>query len=56
MPPIRNVALRDTLASLGQLRQVYDTRFAAHEVPCDIDYQLSMPVDPWLLGLDYIEA
>jgi len=56
MPPIRNVALRDTLASLGELRRRYDTHFAAHEVPCDIDYQLSMPVDPQLLGLDYIEA
>ena len=29
---------------------------AAHEIPCDIDYQLSEPVDPQLLGLDYIEA
>ena len=56
MPPIRNVALRDTLASLGELRRRYDTRFAAHEVPCDIDYQLSAPVGPQLLGLDYIEA
>lgn len=56
MPPIRNVALRDTLASIGGLRSLYDTRFAAHEVPCDIDYQLSTPVDPRLLGLDYIEA
>lgn len=53
MPPIRNVALRDTLASLGELKRLYDTRFAAHEVPCDIDYQLSTPVDPQLLGLDY---
>ena len=56
MPPIRNVALRDTLASLGELRRRYDTRFAAHEVPCDIDYQPSKPVNPQLLGLDYIEA
>ena len=56
MPPIRNVALRDTLASLGELKRRYDTRFAAHEVPCDIDYQLSAPVGPQLLGLDYIEA
>ena len=56
MPPIRNVALRDTLASLGELRLRYDTMFAAHEVPCDIDYQLSELVDPQLLGLDYIEA
>ena len=56
MPPIHNVALRDTLVSLGELRSRYDTMFAAHEVPCDIDYQLSEPVDPRLLGLDYIEA
>lgn len=56
MPPIRNVALRDTLASLGELKRRYDVYFAAHEVPCDIDYQLSSPVDPSLAGLDYIEA
>ena len=56
MPPIRNVSLRDTLVSLGDLRRCYDTRFAAHEVPCDIDYQLSEPVDPHLMGIDYIEA
>ncbi len=56
MPPIRNVALRDTLASLGGLRRSYDTRFAAHEVPCNIDYQLSVPVDPGLMGIDYVEA
>lgn len=56
MPPIRNVALRDTLASLGDLKRRYDVHFAAHEVPCDIDYQLSEPVDTRLQGLDYIEA
>jgi hypothetical protein len=46
MTPIRNVALRDTLASLGELRRRYDTHFAAHEVPCDIDYQPRKPVNP----------
>lgn len=56
MPPINNVALRDTLASLGKLRSRYDALFAAHEVPCDIDYQLSKPVDADLLGLDYLAA
>ena len=56
MPPLCNVALRDTLASLGDLRARYDTMFAAHEVPCDIDYQLSEPVNPGLRGIDYIEA
>ena len=56
MPPIRNVSLRDTLASLGDLKLRYDTRFAAREVPCDIDYQLSEPIDVHLQGLDHIEA
>lgn len=56
MPPLRNVALRDTLASLGELRRRYDTRFAAHVVPCDIDYPLSRPPDTDLMGMDYIEA
>ncbi|MDO4798252.1 MAG: DUF6179 domain-containing protein [Coriobacteriales bacterium] len=56
MPPLHNVSLRDTLVSLGDLRRCYDTRFAAHEVPCDIDYQLSSPIDPHLKGIDYIEA
>lgn len=41
MPPIRNVSLRDTLASIGQVKSMYDMRFAAHEVPCDIQYQAS---------------
>ena len=56
MPPIRNVSLRDTLVSLGNLKSRYDTRFAAHTVPCDIDYQPSEPIDIDLQGLDYIEA
>lgn len=56
MPVIRNVALRDTLTSLGELKRRYDVCFAAHEAPCDIDYQLSKPVDPNLMGIDYVEA
>lgn len=56
MPRINNVALRDTLASLGELRSRYDAIFAAHVVPCDIDYQLSAPMDADLLGLDYVTA
>lgn len=56
MPPIHNIALRDTLASIGRLPLVYDSFFAAHEVPCSIDYPLSIPVSERLKGLDYIEA
>lgn len=56
MPPLRNVSLRDTLRSIGQLKVLYDIRFRAHEVPCDIQYQLSYPVDDSLMGIDYLEA
>lgn len=56
MPPIRNVALRDTLASIGEFGRSYDVYFAAHEVPCSIDYPLSAPVGPGLLGVDYVRA
>lgn len=56
MPPIRNVSLRDTLASIGNLKSLYDIRFGAHEIPCDIQYQLSKPIDDSLHGLDYLEA
>ena len=56
MPPIRNIALRDTLASIGKLPQTYDTFFAAHEVPASIDYPLSKPLSEQLKGLDYVEA
>ncbi|WP_165062329.1 DUF6179 domain-containing protein [Adlercreutzia sp. ZJ154] len=56
MPPIRNIALRDTLASLGEIKRRYDVYFAAHEIPCDIDYQLSAPVNSNLIGIDYVEA
>ena len=56
MPPLRNVSLRDTLASIGNIKSRYDTYFAAHEVPCDIQYQLSVPVDESLRGIDYVQA
>ena len=56
MPPIRNVALRDTLESIGAIKALYDTYFAAHEVPCDVQYQLSRPVDERLRGIDYVQA
>ena len=56
MPPLRNVSLLDTLASIGDIKSHYDTYFAAHEVPCDIQYQLSVPADESLHGIDYIQA
>ena len=56
MPPLRNISLRDTLASIGDIKSRYDTYFAAHEVPCDIQYQLSVPADESLRGIDYVQA
>lgn len=54
MPPIKNIALRDTLASIGQFRKVYDTYFAAFAVPVSIDYPLHNPVPETLQGVDYV--
>lgn len=56
MPPFRNVALRDTLVSIGNVKRTYDTYFAAHEAPCCIDYPLSCPIDERLQGIDYLQA
>ncbi len=57
MPPINNVALRDSLADFGNLKALYDTYFAAHEVPLgNIQYQLSLPISESLLGIDYVQA
>lgn len=56
MPPLRNVSLRNTLGSIGKIRALYDIRFRAHEVPCDIQYQLSCPVYDSLMGIYYLEA
>ncbi len=57
MPSINNVALRDSLADIGNLKTLYDTYFAAHEVPLgNIQYQLSLPISESLLGIDYIQA
>lgn len=57
MPPINNVALRDSLADIGSLKALYDTYFAAHEVPLgNLQYQLSSPVSENLLGIEYVQA
>lgn len=53
---LENLALWDTLASIRTLPRRYDTRFAAHEVAAEIDYQLQVPVSEELLGIDYVDA
>jgi hypothetical protein len=54
MPPIPSVALRDSLAAIGDFFKAYDFRSMAHDIPCMIDYPLCHPVDESLLGIDYI--
>lgn len=54
MPPIPNIALRDTLTGLSHFFKHYDYRSMAHDIPCSIDYPLCHPVDTSLLGVDYI--
>lgn len=54
MPVIQNIALRDTLASIGDFAQQYDYRSMAHEITCSIDYPLCHPVPESLLGVEYI--
>lgn len=43
-PPVPNAYYRDTLAELGRFFGRYDRYYAAHEVPCAIDYPLLRPV------------
>jgi len=51
---LENLSYRDTLKSLGFFRRRYDYRLFAHAVPCDIDYQLCLPVPETLSGVEYV--
>ena len=44
----------DTRKGIGGFWQRYDPRFFARELPCDIDYQLAVPVPETLCGIDYL--
>ena len=46
--------LRRKMDYARRLWRRYDWRFAAHEVPCDIDYPLALPVSEELQGVDYL--
>jgi hypothetical protein len=56
MPPLRSIALRDTLAGIEGFWERYDPRLFAQKIPCDIDYPLCHPVSDALVGVDYVEA
>lgn len=53
-PEIENISYKDTLKDIGGFFKHYDYRFLAHQIPCDIDYQLCNPVKESLLGIEYI--
>ena len=54
LPDLKNQSLHDTLSSLRGLWRRYDFRYFAHQIPADIDYQLSCPVPESLQGIDYV--
>ena len=53
-PDIENISFRDTLRSIGGFWKRYDHRFLAHQIPCDIDYQLCRPVSENDQGVAYV--
>lgn len=54
LPPVENISMLDTLKSIGVFWKNYDSVFFAHEVPCNMDYQLSVPVPESYQGVDYV--
>ena len=56
LPKVENRSMKDTLKSIGTFWKNYDYRFFAHEIPCDIDYQLSIPVSEQKKGVLYVLA
>lgn len=55
LPPVENTSMLDTLKSIGTFWRKYDSAFFAHEIPCDIDYQLAIPVPGSFQGIDYVD-
>lgn len=53
-PKAESLSYWDTVVGIGGFFKQYDHRFLAHQIPCDIDYQLMHPVPEALLGVDYI--
>ncbi len=54
LPPVQNRSMLDTLRNLKGFWRRYDYRFFAHQIPCDIDYQLALPVPDCLCGVEYV--
>ena len=54
-PQINNVFYVSTIRNLGLFFKRYDIFYAAHEIPCSIDYPLLDPVPEDLQGISFIE-
>ncbi len=51
---LEHIAYQDTISEgIGQFFHDYDIEYGAHEMPCDIDYPLCVPVTN-LIGVEYI--
>lgn len=55
-PGLENRSCRETLESIESFFSRYDIRYFAHQVPCDIDYQLCIPVPEELPGICYVNS
>ena len=55
LPPVKNRAMWDTLRSIGGFWRRYDFVYLAQEIPCDIDYQLALPVPERMQGVRYVK-
>jgi hypothetical protein len=53
-PQVESISYQDTLAQIEDFFKKYDYRFFAHEIPCDIDYQLCHAVPDVLQGIEYV--
>lgn len=49
-----NVSYRDTVNGMENFFKKYDYYFFADQIPCDIDYQLCLPVSESLWGVEFL--
>lgn len=54
LSPLENISLHDTLKGFDGFWKQYNASFFAHQIPCDIDYQLANPVPNTRKGVDYV--
>lgn len=51
---VDNISYRETILSIESFFRKYDIQFFAHDIPCNIDYQLCHDVPEELQGIKYI--